>query len=86
MTLGLKGTLSVLLCGSSVLTLYVKEKVGANEGAYHHRNRQSTVRHHLSDFAIQVRAVKRKGATHIDKYYKFYNYLFYSNYLKTKSG
>lgn len=63
-TLSLQGTLlSVLLFERSVLTLYVKEKVGANEGEYHHRDRQSTVRHHLSDFGIQIRAVGE--ATHI---------------------
>lgn len=67
MTLSLKGTLlSVLLYERSVLTLYVKEKVGANEGEYHHRDRQSTIRHHLSDSVIQIWAVgKRKKATHI---------------------
>lgn len=56
-------SLSVLLFERSVLTLYVEEKVGADEGECHHRDRQSTVRHHLSDFVIQIRAVGE--ATHI---------------------
>lgn len=58
MTLSLKSTLlSFLSFERSILTLYVNEKVGASEGEYQHRHRQSTVRHHLSDFVIQVRAV-----------------------------
>lgn len=52
--------LSVLVRDRSVLTLYVKEKVGADEGEYHHRDRQSAVRHHLPDSGIQIRAVRGK--------------------------
>lgn len=40
-----------------VLTLYVKEQVGANKGEYHHGDGQSTVRNHLSDLIIQIWAV-----------------------------
>lgn len=40
-----------------VLTLYVKEQVGANEGEDHHGDGQSTVRNHLSDRIVQIRAV-----------------------------
>lgn len=40
-----------------VLTLYVKEQVGANEGEDHHGDGQSTVRNHLSDLIVQIRAV-----------------------------
>lgn len=61
MTLSLEGTLqSVLLYERSLLTLYVEEQVGANKGAHHHRDRQSAVRHHLSDSAIQIRTVGDK--------------------------
>lgn len=63
-TLGLTGILLLLLSFErSVLTLYVKENVGADEGEYHHRDRQSTVRHHLSDFVIQIRAVGERSDT-----------------------
>lgn len=63
----LKGTLlSLLLFERSVLTLYVNEKVGADEGEYHHGDRQGAVRHHFSDFGIQIRAAgEREEATHI---------------------
>lgn len=50
-------SISPFICERSVLTLYVEEKVGANEGEDHHGDGQSTVGHHLSDFAIQIRAV-----------------------------
>lgn len=59
----LKGTLlSLLLFERSVLTLYVNEKVGADEGEYHHGDRQSAVRHHFSDFGIQIRAAGERGS------------------------
>lgn len=71
-TLSLKGALlSLLLFERSVLTLYVKEKVGANEGEYHHRDRQSAVRHHLSDSVIQIRAAGKQR--HIFQH--FFNFL-----------
>lgn len=63
-TLSLRGNpLSVLKFERCVLTLYVDEQVGADEGEYYHRDWQSAVRHHLSDFVIQVRAVG-EGVTH----------------------
>lgn len=62
-TFSLKGTLLlVLLSKRCELTLYVKEQVGANEGEYQHRDRQSAVRHHLPDSAAQVRAAGGKGS------------------------
>lgn len=57
----LKGALlSLLSFETFVLTLYVKEKVGADEGEYHHGDRQGTVRHNLSDSGVQIRAVGEK--------------------------
>lgn len=47
-----------LSSGRCELTLYVKEKVGANEGEDHNGDGQGTVGHHLSDFAIQIRTAE----------------------------
>lgn len=51
---------STLSSGQSELTLYVKEKVGADEREDHNRDGQSAVRHHLPDFAIKIRAAERE--------------------------
>lgn len=51
---------SALSSAQSELTLYVKEKVGADEREDNNRDGQSTVRHHLSDFAIKIWAAERE--------------------------